>query len=116
MQQAIKLTYFNAALKTGLVSWIEAYVLFPAIEKPSLETYKDGIIYPLKGSTRKANCIATEKRIDENKSFTSESLNWLFDYLSNVPLKKQKALKANTVKALKMRLWSIQDVNLKPAL
>jgi hypothetical protein len=50
IEQEIKLKYFNAELNIGLVSWREAYVLFPIIKQMNLETYKGRIIYRLKGS------------------------------------------------------------------
>ena len=52
MQQEIKLKYLNEELKIGIVSWREAYMLFPDVKKLNLETYKGRIIYRLRGSSK----------------------------------------------------------------
>ena len=55
MQQEIKLNYFNEELKIGLVSWREAYQLFPAVRPLNLETYRGRIIHRLKGSSKRVS-------------------------------------------------------------
>jgi hypothetical protein len=52
MKQEIKLKYFNADSKIGLVSWREAYLLSSIPKLLQIETYKGRLIYREKGSSK----------------------------------------------------------------
>lgn len=89
MQQEIKLKYFHAELKIGLVSWREAYALFPEIVQMNIETYKGRIIYRLKGSSKRISYNRLKKGlVKTNRTIKIEVPSWLFDYPLKSPLKK----------------------------
>lgn len=89
MQQEIKLRYFNEELKIGLVSWREAYLLFPAIRQLNLETYKGRIIYRLKGSSKRISYSRMKKGlVKTSRIIKIEVPDWLPIYPLKRPLKK----------------------------
>lgn len=85
MQQEIKLRYFNEELKIGLISWREAYLLFPDIRQLNLETYKGRVIYRLKGSSKRISYNRLKKGLVKTNRVIKIDVP---DWLANYPLKR----------------------------
>jgi hypothetical protein len=78
MKQEIKLKYFNADLKIGLVSWREAYLLSSNPKLLQIETYKGRLIYREKGSTRRISYNTLKKGLRKSsQTFYLEVPIWL---------------------------------------
>lgn len=50
MEQEIKIRYINRKYGIGLVSWREAYLLFPVVERLEVACYKGNLVYRARGS------------------------------------------------------------------
>lgn len=79
MEQRIKLKYINSALQIGLVSWKEAYLLFPAIVPLITEVDKGRLVYRAKGSAKRISYQKVKRGLVKTSAcIVQEVPDWLF--------------------------------------
>jgi len=79
MKQEIKIKFFNADLKFGLISWKEVYLIYPSLIPLQIETYGGRIIYRQKGSAKRISYNRLKKGLTKSdRVFVIEVPSWLF--------------------------------------
>jgi hypothetical protein len=79
MEQRIKLKYINNILQIGLVSWREAYLLYPTIIPLKIEVDKGRLVYRAKGSSKRIACKKVKAGLVKTSVWiVQQAPDWLF--------------------------------------
>jgi hypothetical protein len=79
MEQRIQLKYINNVLQIGLVSWREAYLLYPAIIPLNIEVDKGRLVYRAKGSNKRISCKKVKQGLVRTSAWIVQQVpDWLF--------------------------------------